>query len=76
MWGFDPNCFSGGGDFEFHFVGGKTRSLSGDTPNADFTFQVYRCLQDMSQTAEFAFIDKQRAQPVLVKEKPAKKYGQ
>lgn len=58
---------SGGGDFEFHFEGGKIRSLSADSPNPDVTFQAYGCLQDMAKTAEFSFIDRQRAQPATVK---------
>jgi len=57
---------SGGGDFAFHFEGGKIRSLSTDSPSSDVTFQAYGCLQDMSRTSEFAFIDRQRAQPAAV----------
>jgi hypothetical protein len=51
---------SGGGDFTFHFQGGETRSLVADSRSADVTLRACRCLQDMSLSAELAFIDRQQ----------------
>lgn len=54
---------SGGGDFEFHFEGGKVRRLSADDRGPGFALQAYHCLTDMAMSAEFTFIDKQRTSP-------------
>jgi len=62
----DRISHSGGGDFEFHFRGKPSRSLSHHNQSAEATHQAYRCLQDIAMTAQVAFILRQRSQQPVV----------
>lgn len=54
---------AGGGDFTFHGPTGRTRRLSDADGSSPLTFEAYRALQDIGQTAQIAYLDARRPAP-------------